>query len=273
MYTPVKKRFIRPVNRRHARTARIKKIAVFLTLLVLLEGGYLLWQQGKSYIENFKMPTFFTWQIKQINIQAPTENLKSEIENYLAKKEIKTEIPLTSEQAKNLQTQLNESIKNIKDIKVKRKFFTKELSVSAEKFIPYAKIITQNEEFFITEDGQIFKDNDPQIKEGFLNIFLNGKIESEILAKELVQFIKEIKTNSLRETDKVSIDLTEQTSVFQTKYGPVKLKDFKEVKNQLSVLTEILKISQGKNFILPYFTDFTYFNKGKVYLRQGYKDL
>ncbi len=272
MYAPVKKRF-KPVNRRYARKARIKKIAVFLTVLVLLEGAYLLWQQSKSYIENFKIPAFLTWQIKQINVQAPTENLKTEIENTLNNQEIKINIPFTSKQAKNLEIYLNENIKDIKNIKVKRKFFTKELLIISEKFEPYAKILTQNKDFFITEEGRIFQDNDPQKKGGFLNLFLNGKIESEILAKELVQFIKEIKTTSLRKTDKVSINLTEQTATFETKYGPVKLKDFKEVKNQLSVLTEILKISQKKNFTPPYFVDFTYFNKGKVYLKQDYKDL
>jgi hypothetical protein len=273
MYTPVKKRFIRPVNRRNVSKNRIKKIAIFLTVLALAEGAFLFWYQGKSYFENIKLPPALTWQIKTINIVAPTEKLKKQLETEIKKQKINLNVPFSSKEAKNLEDYLNENIKYVKHISVSRKFFTKELLVSAEKFTPFAQISTPQENFFTTEDGRIFKDDDPQNKGGFLNIYLNAKIESEILAKELVQFIKEIKTTSLRNTNNVTLNIKEQTAEFNTKFGPVKLKNFKEVKKQLSVLTEIFKISQGKNFHLPYYVDFTYFNKGKVYLKQEYKDL
>ena len=272
-YTPVKKRFRGPVNRRNVSKNRIKKIAIFLTVLALAEGAFLIWHEGKSYFENIKLPPALTWQIKTINIVAPTENLKKQIEKEIKNKKINLDIPLSSKEAKNLENYLNENINYVKDIQVSRKFFAKELLIIAEKFEPFAKIYTLKDNSFITEEGQIFQDDDPQNKGGFLNVYLNAKIESEILAKELVQFIKEIKATSLRKTDTLSVNLTEHSATFETKYGPVKLKDFKEVKNQLSVLTEILKISQKKNFTPPYFVDFTYFNKGKVFLKQDYKDL
>jgi len=272
MYTPVKKRF-RPVNRRHARKNRIKKIAIFLTVLALAEGIFLLWHEGNHYLKNIKFPSALTWQIKTINISAPTEKLKKQIEAEIKNNKIKPEIPFSREQIKSLENYLNKNIKYVKDIKVTRKIFTKELVITAEKFTPFAQIYTPQDNFFITEDGQIFQDDDPQNKGGFLNVYLNAKIEDEILTKELVQFIKEIKTTSLRNTGDISLNIKEQTAEFKTKFGPVKLKDFKEAKRQLSALTEIFKISTGKNFTLPYFVDFTYFNKGKIYLKQDYKDL
>lgn len=272
MYSPVRKRF-GTVNRRHARKNRIKKIAIFLTVLVLAEGAFLFWHQGKNYFENIKMPAALTWHVKTINIIAPTENLKTQIEKEIQKQKINSGNTLTSAQAKELQNYLNENIKHIKDIKVSRKFFTKELLIVADKFTPLAQISTPKETFFITEEGQIFQDDDPKNKGGFLNVYLNAKIESEILAKELVQFIKEISATSLRNTNNISIDIKEQTAEFETQFGPVKLKDFKGVKEQLSALTEIFKVSLGKNFTLPYYVDFTYFNKGKIYLKQDYKDL
>lgn len=272
-YTPVKKRFTGPINRRNVRKNRIKKIAVFLTVLALAEGAFLLCWEGNSYLKNIKFPATLTWQIKTINIIAPTENLKTQIEKEIKNQKINLNIPFSTKEAENLENYLNENIKYKKNIKVSRKFFTKELLITAEKFEPFAKIYTPKDNFFITENGLIFQDNDPQNKGGFLNLYLNAKIESEILTKELVQFIKEIKTTSLRNTGDISVDINNQTAEFNTKFGPVKLKDFKEVKKQLSVLTEIFKISQGKDFTLPYFVDFTYFNKGKVYLKQDYKDL
>ena len=272
-YTPVKKRFRGPVNRRNVSKNRIKKIAIFLTVLALAEGAFLIWHEGKSYFENIKLPPALTWQIKTINIVAPTENLKKQIEKEIKNKKINLDIPLSSKEAKNLENYLNENINYVKDIQVSRKFFAKELLIIAEKFEPFAKIYTLKDNSFITEEGQIFQDDDPQNKGGFLNVYLNAKIESEILAKELVQFIKEINNSSLRNSEDVSINIEEQTAEFKTKFGPVKLKDFKEVQKQLSVLAEIFRISEGKNFTRPYFVDFTYFNKGKVYLRQDYKDL
>ena len=273
MYSPVKKRFKGPVNRRNARKNRIKKIAIFLTVLALAEGAFLFWHQGKSYFANIKLPAALTWQIKTINIVAPTENLKKQIEQEIKNQKINQGIILSAKQVKDLENYLNENIKYVKDIKISRKFFTKELLIFAEKFTPFARIYTPQDNYFITEEGQIFQDDNPQKKGGFLNVYLNAKIESEILAKELVQFIKEIDKTSLKNTNDVTINIKEQTAEFKTKFGPVKLKDFKEVQEQLSVLTEIFKISQGKNFTRPYFVDFTYFNKGKVYLMQDYKDL
>ena len=272
-YTPVKKRFTGPVNRRNVRKNRIKKIAIFLTVLALAEGAFLLWREGNSYLKNIKLPAALTWQIKTVNIVAPTEKLKKEINQQIKNKNLNLDIPFSSEEAKNLETYLNKNVKYVKSIKVSRKFFTKELLIVAEKFTPFAQISTPQDKFFLTENGLIFQDDDPQNKGGFLNVYLNAKIESEILAKELVQFIKEIGGTSLRETDNIIINTNEQTAVFETKFGPVKLKNFKEVKKQLSALTEIFKISLGKNFTLPYYVDFTYFNKGKVYLKQDYKDL
>ena len=272
-YTPVRKRFIRPVNRRNARKNRIKKLAIFLTVLALAEGVFLLWTEGHNYLENIKLPAALTWQVKKINIIAPTDNLKKEIEKQINKENITLNAHLSAKQAKNLQITLNENIKYTKSIKVSRKFFAKELLIKAEKFPPFAQITTPQDKFFITEEGKVFQDDEPQNKGGFLNVYLNAKIEDEILAKELVQFIKEIKATSLRNTDTVLINIDEQTAEFETKFGPVKLKRFKEVKKQLSVLTEIFKISLGKNFTLPYFVDFTYSSKGKVYLKQDYKDL
>lgn len=273
MYTPVKKRFKGPVNRRRASRNRIKKIAIFLTVLALGEGVFLFYHEGNNYLENIKLPPALTWQIKKINIVSPTENLKKQIEKEIKNKNINLDTPFSKKETQDLEKYLNENVKYIKGIKVSRKFFTKELLITAEKFEPYAQIYLPKDSFFITEEGQIFQDEDPQNKGGFLNVYLNAKIESEILAKELVQFIKEIKTTSLRNTNNIWVNLNEQTAEFNTKFGPVKLKDFKEVKKQISVLTEIFKISQGKDFTLPYFVDFTYFNKGKVYLKQGYKDL
>ena len=272
-YTPVKKRFKGPVNRHNIRKNRIKKIAIFLTVLALAEGVFLLWHEGNSYLEKIKLPAALTWQIKTINIVAPTENLKKQIEEEIKKQKINLNITFSTKETENLENYLNENIKYKKSIKVSRKFFTKELLITAEKFEPFARIYTPRDNFFMTEDGQIFQDDDYQNKGGFLNVYLNAKIESEVFAKELVQFIKEISKTSLRNTNDISVNINNQTAEFNTKFGPVKLKDFKEVKIQLSVLTEIFKISQGKDFTLPYFVDFTYFNKGKVYLKQDYKDL
>ncbi len=272
-YTPIKKRFKGPINRRNARKNRIKKIAIFLTVLALAEGAFLLWNNGNSYLEKIKLPTALTWQIETINIIAPTENLKTQIEEEIKKQKINLDITFSSKEAKNLESYLKENIKYTKNITVSRKFFTKELLIVAEKFEPFARIYTPKDNFYMTEDGQIFQDDDPKNKGGFLNVYLNAKIESEILAKELVQFIKEIGKTSLRNTNDISVNISDHTAEFNTKFGPVKLKDFKEVQKQLSVLTEIFKISQGKDFTLPYYVDFTYFNKGKVYLKQDYKDL
>ncbi len=255
------------------RKNRIKKIAIFLTVLALAEGAFLLWHEGNYYLEKIKLPAALTWQIKAINIIAPTETLKTQIEKEIKNQKINLGKAITSTQVQELENYLSENIKYIKDINVSRNFFTKELVVTAEKFTPFAQILTQKDIFFITEDGQIFQDDEPKNEEGFLNVYLNAKIESEILAKELVQFIKEIDKTSLRNTNNISIDINKQTAEFNTKFGPVKLKDFKEVKKQLSVLTEIFRISLGKDFTLPYFVDFTYFSKDKVYLKQGYKDL
>ena len=268
-----RKKTFTPISRRYIRRQKIKKIALFLTLLVFAEGAFLFRKEIKYLWGELNIAHRFDWQVKQINIVAPTEYLQTEIAKITKEQQIAPGIHLTAKDAENLENTLKENIKEAKSIKVKRKFFTKELLIESEKFTPFAQISTPQDTFFMTEDGQIFQGLEEQQKGGFFNISLNAKIESETLAKELVQFIKEVKKTSLRKTDTLVIDLKGQTAQFETNYGPVKLAGFKEVKNQLSVLTEILQIAKKKNFTLPYFVDFTYFGKGKVYLKQDYKDL
>ena len=268
-----KKKKFSPVNKRYVQKMRIKKIAVLLTMLALAEGSFLVWHEGRNWLDNIKLPPALTWKIQTINIITPTENLQKNISKYLQEKHIKENIPFSSKAAKKLEKLLNKNIKQIKKIKVNRQIFTKELLITAEKYTPLVYIITPENSFFVDENGQFFQDDDAKTKGGFLNIYLNDKIKSELLSKELVQFIKEIKNTSLRDSDTVILNFTEQSAQFQTHLGPVKLKNFNEVKEQISALTEILKISKEKKLPQPYFVDFTYFNKGKVYLKQSYKDL
>ena len=202
MYTSVKKRF-GTVNRRHAHKNRIKKIAIFLTVLAFIEGAFLFWHEGGNYFKNIKLPAFLTWHIKTVNIIAPTENLKIQIEKELTNQNINSGICFSKTEAKNLENYLNKNIKYVKNIEVSRTFFTKELLIVADKFTPIAQITTPKETFFIAEDGQIFQDDDPKNKGGFLNVSLNAKIESEMLTKELVQFIREINLTSLRNTGNI----------------------------------------------------------------------
>ncbi|MCR5505045.1 MAG: hypothetical protein K6E94_05815 [Elusimicrobiaceae bacterium] len=268
-----KKRKFVPVNKRYARQQKLKKIAFCLTLLVLAEGAFLFWREGRNWWDNTKLPPFLTWSIKTINISAPTETLRNEIEKQLVLKHIKVDIPFSNKEAKDLELALNKSIEQIKSIKVKRKIFTKELLILTEKHTPLAFITTPKDSFFISDEGIIFQDDEIKKEGGFLNISLNAKIKSENLSKELVQCIKAVKDTSLRKSDTLTLDFAEQIIKFETPFGPVKLKNFDEVKEQISVLTKILETAKQKDFTQPYFIDFTYFDKGKVYLKQSYKDL
>ena len=268
-----RKKTFTPINRRYIRQQKVKRIAIFLTLVVIAEMAFLFRQQGKEIWDKLNITHRFDWQVKQINIVAPTDYLKTEIAKITKEQQIDIGTHLTAKEANNLETVLKDNIKEAKSVKVKRKFFTKELLIESEKFTPFAQITTPQDTFFMTEDGWIFQDSEEQQKGVFLNVFLNAKIESETLAKELVQFIKEIKNTSLRTTDVLTIDLTGQNAQFETKFGPVKLGNFKEVKQQLSVLAEILKIAKNKKFTVPCLVDFTYYDNGKVYLKQNYKDL
>jgi len=273
LFKRTKKKNFAPISRRYIRQQRIKKIAIFLTVLVFAEAAFLLRHECKDLWDKMDIAHRFDWHVKQISISAPTEYIKTEIAKITKEQQIEIGTHLTSKDAENLENILRENIKEAKTIKVKRKFFTKELLIESEKFAPFVQINTPQDTYFMTEEGFIFQDQEELQKGGFFNIFLNAKIESEILAKELVQFIKEIKNTSLRTTDILTIDLTGQSAQFETNFGPVKLGNFKEVKKQLSVLTEILQIAKDKKFTHPYFVDFTYYDKGKVYLKQNYKDL
>jgi len=273
MYLFKRKKTFTPINRRYIRQQKIKRIAIFLTVCVFAEGAFLFRQQGKEFWNKLNIAHRFDWQVKQINIVAPTDYLKTEIAKITKDKQIDVGTHITAKDAAELQNTLKENIKEAKSVKVKRKFFTKELLIEAEKFTPFVQINTPQDNFFMTEEGIIFQDLEEQQKGGFFKISLNAKIESETLAKELVQFIKEIKNTSLRKTDVLTIDLAGQNAQFETNFGPVKLNNFKEVKKQLSVLTEILQIAKTKKFTVPYFVDFTYYDNGKVYLKQNYKDL
>jgi len=273
LFKKTKKTNFAPISRRYIRQQRIKKIAIFLTVLVFAEAAFLLRQEGKELWNKINLAHRFDWQVKQISIVAPTEYIKTEIAKITQEQQIEVGTHLTFKDAENLENTLKENIKEAKTIKVRRKFFTKELLIESEKFTPFVQITTPQDTYLMTEEGFVFKDQEELQKGGFFNISLNAKIESEILAKELVQFIKEIKNTSLRTTDVLTIDFAGQSAQFDTDFGPVKLGNFKEVKKQLSVLTEILQIAKNKKFTLPYFVDFTYYGKGKVYLKQNYKDL
>ena len=262
-----------PINRRYLRQQKLKRIAIFLTVLVFAEGAFLLRHEGKNLWEKLDVAHRFDWKVGQIIVTAPTDYIKTEISKILQERQITEGTHLSSADAKDLENTLKENIKEAKSVNVKRKIFTKELLVNCEKFTPFVKITTPQDTFFMTEDGYVFQDLEEQEKKDFFNISLNAKIESEKLTKELVQFIKEIKNTSLRKTDLLDIDLEGQSAEFETDFGPVKLSNFEEVKNQLSVLTEILRVAKNKKFTVPYFVDFTYFDKGKVYLKQNYKDL
>ena len=208
-----RKRKFAPVNKRYARKQKLKKIAVLLTLLVLAEGAFLCWRESKNWLDNTKLPPFLTWTIKTINISAPTETLQNEIQKQLDLKHIKVNIPFSHKQAKNLELILNKNIEQIKSIKVKRKFFTKELLIITEKHTPLAYITTPKDSFFLSDEGIIFQDNEIKKDGGFLNISLNAKIKSENLSKELVQCIKAVKDTSLRKSDTLTLDLDRKSVV------------------------------------------------------------
>ena len=208
----------------------------------------------------------FVWRLEEIVYQGPTKEAEEDVQKniFLNKGQ-----PLSATQVNVLETLLNKQLTDYKKITLKRKWFSHKLLVIIEKYTPIAKIDAQNGVFFVAEDGTIFQDKNPLTIDRLLNISLNDIISNKVLSKDLLILLKEI-SNTFDKVSDFELDLVSNICVFNIDEGQVKIQDFAFGKEKIQVLREILTKAKEKDFIKPYFIDFTYYENDKVYLRQRF---
>ena len=252
-----------PINAKRRKKRRIKKIFIFCTICIFII--LLLWcfNKGMQYVFEHKSQ-WFTWHAKKLSVQAEDEYTKKQIENLINFKE---DSIISGEDAKNIQNTILAKLPQVKEVKVKRGFFAKKLSVKAENHKILAKLATGQKDYLVSQTGVLFNYDKAQIPDDILQIKTENEIKGSFLPQELVKLLKDISKSSPQGLDYILVDLQQHRLTLYLKDGTVVAIGLFDLYNEkIAVLKDIIDISQKKGLKKPYKINFNYFKYGKVYL-------
>lgn len=258
-----KRKTFAPISAARRKKRRIKRIfllGVFCIFVILF-----LWCLNKSIQYVFEQKShLFTWTAKKLEVKTQDEYTKKQIEDLIA---FKKDSIVSTEEAKNIQNTLLAKLPQVKEVKVKRGFFSKKLVVKADNHIILAKLKAGEKPYLISQTGVLFNYEKAQIPEGILLLKTEKEIKGSFLPQELVKLLKDISKNSLKNLDFISLDLENKTYTLVFKDGTIVAMGLFDLYNEKMVaLKDIIDISGKKGFKKPYKIDFNYFKYGKIYL-------
>lgn len=258
-----KRKTFAPVSAKRRKQRRIKRFFLFCIFCIFII--LLLWcfNKGVQYVFEHKSH-WFTWAAKTLVIEAQDDYTAGRIKDFINFKE---NIVISAEEAKNIQNTLQAKLPQVKEIKVKRGFFSKKLIVKAENHTILAIIQSGENSHFISQQGVLFNYEQAKIPAEILQVKTGKEIKGSFLPQELVKLLKDISQSNLKELDFISVDLEKGSYNLNFKDGTIVAMGLFDLYNdKIVALKDIIDISQKKGIKRPYKIDFSYFKYGKIYL-------
>ncbi len=258
-----KRKTFAPISAKRRKQRRIKRIFLFFIFCIFIV--LILWcvNKGIQYIFEQKSH-WFTWTAKTLVIEADDDYTSSQIKDFISFKENSI---ISGEEAKSIQNTLQSKLPQVKDVKVKRGFFSKELIVKAQNHQILATLQAGEKSYLVSQTGVLFNYEQAQIPTDVLQVKTEKEIKYSFLPQELVKLLKDISKSSLSDLDFISVDLDKGTYTLNFKDGSVIAMGLFDLYNEKIVaLKDIIDISQKKGVKGPYKINFNYFKYGKIYL-------
>ncbi len=258
-----KRKSFAPISAKRRKALRIKRF--FLFILFCLFIVLILWgvNKGIQYVFEHKS-NWFIWTAKTLVVEAQDEYTEKQIKDFISFKE---NAIVSGEEVKNIQNTLQAKLPQVKEVKVKRGFFSKELIVKAENHKILATLKAGEKSYLVSQTGVLFVYEQAQIPTDILQIKTKEEIKGSFLSQELVKLLKDISKNPLKELDFIEVDLERETFTLNFKDGSVVAMGLFDLYNdKIAALEDIIDISQKKGIKGPYKINFNYFKYGKIYL-------
>ncbi|MBQ4493968.1 MAG: hypothetical protein II972_05160 [Elusimicrobiaceae bacterium] len=258
-----KRKTFAPVSAKRRKKRRIKRIFLFFTICVFLFLFLWCFNKAIQYVFEHKSH-WFTWKAQALEVQVQDEYTKKQIEDLIA---FKKDSIISGEEAKNIQNTLLAKLPQVKELKVKRGFFSKKLTITAQNHAILAIFEAGAKSYLLSQTGVLFNYDRVQITEDILKVKTGKEVKGSFLSQELVKLLKDISKNPLDNLDFISLDMDRETYTLNFKDGTIVAMGLFDLYNdKIVALKDIIDIAQKKGIKKPYKIDFSYFKNGKIYL-------
>ncbi|MBO7238793.1 MAG: hypothetical protein J6U96_05945 [Elusimicrobiaceae bacterium] len=239
----------------------LKPILLFIIFVGLCYGGYVL--ATKAY-QAWQLSQAGKWTAEKVSVSGAPAELAGELQaagqTYLNK-------PFSVQDAVTLQSQLTTRYPQLKHISVKRGLLSSTLKINVSPRAAVAKFIQDNQEKLLDEDGTIYTDPHPAAQNVPL-VELVGTVPTQ-LGQEYVDLIQSaLKLKKQLAFTRVQFNLENDTVKMYLPgehvidFGPAK--QLRQKARRAAQITGHLPVNAPETYLL----DFTYFDEGKVFLRQ-----
>ena len=248
--------------RRKASFSFLKYISLFLIFAGLCLGVY--WGGRRAY-EAWTISRMGNWQASSAAVSGAEGALAKEL---LATANTKTHVTFSAQDADQLQKELKSKYPQLRQIRVERGLLSGKLKIAVKRRIPIARFGAEDQNQFMDEDGTIYQDPNPDPLLTVPTVELQGKVP-ENLGEEFAAFVRStLKLKKQLEFSSLQFNLQADTVTMSFADGSVILFGAaKQLREKARRAAQIRTLAQ-KRTSPPYELDFTYFNEGKVFLRQ-----
>ncbi len=248
--------------RKTAAVSFFKYITLFFVFLLLCAGLYGLARRG-----------YAAWSASRMGNWQPTAAAVSGADGILSKELLdvaqrKLKVPFSAQDALQLQTELKQHYPQLRQIRVQRGLLSGKLKISVKRRIPVARLTQKGKLQFMDEDGTLYSDPHPDPLLTVPAIELQGNTP-ENLGEEFAGFVRSVlKLKDQLEFTALQFNLQTDTVTMllpdgsRMSFGPAK-----QLRQKARRAAQIRALAQ-KTQSQPYELDFTYFDEGKVFLRQ-----
>lgn len=239
-----------------------KPILLFIVFIALCYGVYVL--ANKAYAA-WALSEAGKWTAEQAVVSGVDKEITEQLHALVRPK---LNQPFSVQDAVALQAELTGRYPQLRSIRVKRGLLSKKLKIAVQPRVPIAKFQKDNLEKFIDEDGMIYTDPKPLQEAQVPLVDLTGTVPQR-LGEEYIELIQSVlKLKRQLNFVRVQFNLTNDTvKIYLPEDNEI---DFGKAQSLRQKARRAAQIQAHLPAAVPqkYVLDFTYFEDGKVFLRQ-----
>lgn len=242
----------------------LKPLLLFLFFVALCFAGYV--GLSKTY-QSFSASRLGKWSPKSISVSGVDGDLAKQLQ---AAGKTKLEKTFSIADASAFEKELSQKYPQLQRVNITRGLWSGKLKIAAKRRQAVAKFVLPNGAVrFIDEDSTVYTDPNPDPLSQVPFVELEGNVPAKLGAEfvELVQSTLKLKDQLdfafLRfntDKDTVKMYLPDDSII---NFGPAK-----NLRAKASRAAQIEELCAKRNMPVPHELDFTYFDDGKVFLRQ-----
>ena len=212
-----KRKTFAPISAKRQKRRRIKRLFLFFIICLFLFLLFWSINKGFQYIFEHKSE-WFSWKARKLVVVADDDYTKQQIQDLISFKE---DTLISNEDTKNIKNSVQLRLNQVQKVNVKRGFFSKELKIETTNHTVLAKVETKNKSFLLSESGILFVYEQAKIPSKILNVKLKEEIKISFLPQELVELLKDLKSQDLQKLDYIDVDLENKVFVLYLKNGSI----------------------------------------------------